>query len=57
VPNLEKRHVRSIEVAPRGFKVVLSDGEEFTSKRVVVATGIGVFTPQNAQQNARADRW
>ena len=44
VPNLEKRHVRSIEIAPRGFEVVLADGEEFISKRVVVATGIGVFT-------------
>jgi Pyridine nucleotide-disulphide oxidoreductase len=44
VPNLEKRQVRSIELAPRGFKLALEDGEEFVSKRVVVATGIGVFT-------------
>ena len=28
LPNLEKRHVRSIERTPRGFNVVLSDGEE-----------------------------
>src|SRR5271170_2413661 len=30
VPNLERRHVTSVEIEPRGFKVVLADGEEFT---------------------------
>jgi hypothetical protein len=44
VPNLERRCVRSIEIAPRGFKLALVDGEEFVASRVVVATGIGVFT-------------
>jgi FAD-dependent urate hydroxylase len=44
VPNLERRYVRSIEIAPRGFKLALVDGEEFVASRVVVATGIGVFT-------------
>ncbi len=44
VPNLEKRHVRSVEVAPGGFKIALGDGEELVANRVVVATGIGVFT-------------
>jgi hypothetical protein len=44
VPNLERRHVTSVEIEPRGFKVALAHGEEFTSKRVVVATGIGPFT-------------
>jgi hypothetical protein len=44
VPNLEKRQVRSVEVAPGGFKLALVDGEEFVARRVVLATGIGPFT-------------
>jgi hypothetical protein len=44
VSNLEKRQVRSVEVAPGGFKLALVDGEEFVARRVVVATGIGPFT-------------
>jgi FAD-dependent urate hydroxylase len=44
VPNLEKRQVRSVEVAPGGFKLALVDGEEFVARRVIVATGIGPFT-------------
>jgi len=43
VRNLEKRHVCSVVPDTRGFKVALSDGEEFTSRRVVVAAGIGDF--------------
>jgi hypothetical protein len=48
VQDLEKRHVRSIDVDPRGFKITLTDGEEFTSRRVVVAAGIGDFTARPA---------
>jgi len=43
VPGLETRHVRSIDRAPRGFKVTMADGEEFIAQRVVVAAGIGAF--------------
>ena len=43
VPDLEKRNVRSIDLDARGFKVVMADGEEFTSRRVVVAAGISPF--------------
>ena len=43
VQDLEIRQVRKIEVEPRGFKVILADGEQFSSRRVVVATGIGAF--------------
>ena len=43
VRNLENRHVRCVTQDPLGFKVALSDGEEFTSRRVVVAAGIGSF--------------
>jgi hypothetical protein len=41
--NLENRQVRTVEVDPKGFKVILADGEQFSSRRVVVATGIGAF--------------
>lgn len=43
VKNLENRQVQTVEIDPRGFKVVLADGEQFLSRRVVVATGIGAF--------------
>src|SRR5271169_850937 len=40
VRDLEKRSVLSVDRSPCGFKVVMTDGEEFTSRRVVVAAGI-----------------
>jgi hypothetical protein len=49
VPDLEKRSVLYIDLDTRGFKVTLSDGEEFISTRVVVATGIGAFANRPAQ--------
>src|SRR5271169_14733 len=49
VPDLDKRHVRSVEISSRGFKVVMADGEEFTSRRVVVAGGISPFATRPAE--------
>ena len=49
VRDLEKRNVLNIDLAERGFKVVLADGEEFISRRVVVATGISAFANRPAQ--------
>jgi FAD-dependent urate hydroxylase len=43
VPDLEAGHVRSIDLDPRGFRVSLAGGEEFITRRVAVATGIGKF--------------
>lgn len=43
VPNVENRQVVKIDLAPAGFKITLGEGEEFTSRRVVVATGISFF--------------
>jgi FAD-dependent urate hydroxylase len=43
VPELDRRHVHRIELAPRGFKVIMTDGEQFTSRCVVVAAGISAF--------------
>jgi hypothetical protein len=41
--------VSSIEADARGFKLTLADGEVFISRRVVVATGIGMFTRRPAE--------
>src|SRR5580700_4685871 len=49
VPDLDKRHVGSVDLCPRGFKIVMADGEEFTSRRVVVAGGISPFATRPAE--------
>ena len=49
VPDLDKRQIRSVETDARGFKVVMADGEEFTSRRVVVAGGISAFASRPAE--------
>ena len=49
VPDLEKRQVRSIETDGGGFNVSMADGEEFTSRRVVVAGGISPFASKPAE--------
>jgi hypothetical protein len=43
VPDLDERFIRRLEVDNGGFRLYLSDGEEFTAKRVAVACGIGAF--------------
>lgn len=49
VPDLDKRLVRSVETGDRGFKVIMADGEEFNSRRVVVAGGISPFASKPAE--------
>jgi FAD-dependent urate hydroxylase len=49
VPDLDKRPVRSIETDACGFKVTMADGEDFTSRRVVVAGGISPFASKPAK--------
>jgi hypothetical protein len=49
VPDLERRQVRSIDLDPNGFKVAMTDGEEFVSKRVVLAAGISTFADRPAE--------
>jgi hypothetical protein len=49
VPDLDRRQVWSVEVEAAGFKIVLADGEEFTSRRVVVAGGISPFATRPAE--------
>ncbi|HXZ42927.1 MAG TPA: NAD(P)-binding domain-containing protein [Terriglobales bacterium] len=49
VPNLERRQVLSLDAAGTAFKLSLADGEEYISRRVVVATGIGAFVNRPAE--------
>ena len=43
LPDLDRRKVTRIESDPKGFRVTLEDGEQCTSRRVVVAAGIAAF--------------
>lgn len=52
VPNVEKRQVLNVDRAARGFKVTLENGEEFTSRRVIVATGISTFASRPTEFSA-----
>jgi len=49
VPDLDRRLVRSIETDAWRFKISVADGESFTSRRVVVATGINTFASRPAE--------
>jgi FAD-dependent urate hydroxylase len=49
VPDLDRRLIQSVDIDARGFKVSVSGGESFTSRRVVVATGINAFARRPAQ--------
>ena len=51
VPDLDKNHVRSVEADARGFRLFMADGEEVTSRRVVVAAGISAFATRPAEFN------
>lgn len=43
VPDVDRRKVARVEKSSNGFLVTLGDGEQFLSRRVVVAAGIGSF--------------
>jgi FAD-dependent urate hydroxylase len=43
VPDLDTRNVIKVDKHPKGFSVILADGEEVVSRRVIVATGISTF--------------
>jgi len=49
VPHVERREVAQIELHPGGFRIVMGDGEEFSSRRVVVAAGISAFAHRPAE--------
>lgn len=43
VPDLDARKVARLESHPKGFRLLLDDGEAVYSRRVIVAAGIGAF--------------
>jgi Pyridine nucleotide-disulphide oxidoreductase len=43
VPTLERKKLARLDQAPDGFALTLDDGEEFTARRVVMATGLNYF--------------
>jgi pyridine nucleotide-disulfide oxidoreductase len=49
VPNLERQSVRNIEADEKGFRIILNEGESFTSTRVVIAAGISSFAVRPAE--------
>jgi len=49
VTDLDERHIRSVEIDARGFKLTTADGEEFRARRVAVAAGISVFAARPAE--------
>jgi FAD-dependent urate hydroxylase len=49
VRDLEQQKVLSVDRSARGFKVAMANGEEFTSRRVVVAAGISPFAARPAE--------
>jgi hypothetical protein len=49
VPDLDTRQITSVELDGRVFTLTTEDGEELTSRRVVIATGIGAFAYRPAE--------
>ncbi len=43
VPEIDRRKISRIDKGSNGFRVTLSDGEQFNSRRVVIAAGIASF--------------
>jgi thioredoxin reductase len=49
VPHVDRRMIQKVEPDGAAFKVTVSDGESFTSTRVVVAAGINSFAYRPAE--------
>jgi cation diffusion facilitator CzcD-associated flavoprotein CzcO len=49
VGEVDRRRVVRVERDPKGFRLTLADGESCTSRRVIVATGIGPFASRPSQ--------
>src|SRR5205823_1386790 len=49
VPEIDRRKIERIERCTTGFRVTLDDGEQFHSRRVVIAAGIQSFARRPAQ--------
>jgi cation diffusion facilitator CzcD-associated flavoprotein CzcO len=49
VPDIDRRKITSIEKNSNSFRLTLNDGEQFSSRRVVIAAGIGAFARRPKQ--------
>jgi hypothetical protein len=49
VPEIDRRKINRIEHDSGGFRLTLDDGEQFQSRRVVIAAGIGSFARRPPQ--------
>jgi hypothetical protein len=49
IPDLDTRHVKSLEKTGHGFSITLNDDSRFISRRVVLATGIAAFDYRPAE--------
>jgi FAD-dependent urate hydroxylase len=43
VPDLDRRNITHLESHPKGFRLILADGDTLLARRVVIAAGIGSF--------------
>lgn len=48
VPEIDRRKVTRIEPSADGFRLILNDGEQFQTRRVVIAAGIAYFARRPA---------
>ena len=46
---VDRRKISKIERDPGGFRLTLNDGEQFLSRRVVIAAGVGSFARRPEQ--------
>ncbi len=49
VPDLDRRRVVNVEIAPTSFRLALEDGDSVQVQRVVVAAGIALFARRPSQ--------
>jgi cation diffusion facilitator CzcD-associated flavoprotein CzcO len=49
VPDVDRRKIAWVEAAPTGFRLHVSGGESFGSRRVVIAAGIGSFAKRPSE--------
>ena len=56
VPEVDRRKITRIERDSQGFRLTLNDGEQFRSRRVVIAAGIGSFARRPQQFEGLAVR-
>lgn len=49
VPEVDRRKIKRVERSASGFRITIDNGEQFQSRRVIVAAGIGSFARRPAQ--------